>query len=98
MNDPLNRALHLKLGLIQLFIIGRYNSRHFADLCAAAFLNKGFLVTRFEREVHTPLVPFGVKVLSADVGVMITASHNPKDDNGYKVYNHCSRPLMISPR
>ena len=65
---------------------GRHNSRRFADLCAVAFLTKGFEVVRFEREAHTPLVPFGVKFLSADIGVMITASHNPKDDNGYKVY------------
>ena len=66
---------------------GRHNSRRFAGLCAAAFFAKGFQVVQFEREVHTPLVPFGVKALSADAGVMITASHNPKDDNGYKVYS-----------
>ncbi|MCJ1335006.1 Phosphoglucomutase-3, partial [Bachmanniomyces sp. S44760] len=64
----------------------RYNSERFARLAAAAFMAKGFHVWYYETMVHTPMVPFAVKALGAVAGVMITASHNPKDDNGYKVY------------
>lgn len=64
----------------------RYNSDKFARLTAAAFLKKGFQVLWFGQLVHTPLVPFAVSEKNATAGVMVTASHNPKNDNGYKVY------------
>ena len=65
---------------------GRRHSRRFAELAAVTFLAKDFEVIWFQEVVHTPLVPFAVRTGKADVGVMVTASHNPKDDNGYKVY------------
>eukprot|EP01132_Coremiostelium_polycephalum_P007945 gene7945-9775_t len=65
---------------------GRYNSEVFAKLTAATFVSQGFKVHLFSRLVPTPFVAFAVPFLKACVGVMITASHNPKDDNGYKVY------------
>jgi phosphoglucomutase len=64
----------------------RHNSEKYAKLTAAAFVAKGIKVWWYEIPVHTPLVPFGVRELGAAAGVMITASHNPKEDNGYKVY------------
>ncbi|KAF2088430.1 phosphoglucomutase-2 [Saccharata proteae CBS 121410] len=64
----------------------RHNSELFAKLAAAAFVAKGIRVWWYEDTVHTPLVPFGVGELSAIAGIMITASHNPAQDNGYKVY------------
>ncbi|KAG8683464.1 Phosphoglucomutase-3, partial [Ceratobasidium sp. 395] len=64
----------------------RYNSEKWAKLTAAAFVAKGVKVYLHKGIVHTPLVPFTVSKLKAAAGVMITASHNPKDDNGYKVY------------
>ena len=64
----------------------RHNSKKFAELAAAAFMVKGIPVWWYEDTVHTPMVPFGVKTFKAAAGVMITASHNPKEDNGYKVY------------
>lgn len=64
----------------------RHNSEKFAKLTAAAFVAKGIKVWWFEPTVHTPMVPFGVGQLNAAAGVMVTASHNPPQDNGYKVY------------
>ena len=64
----------------------RHNSEKFAKLAAAAFVAKGIKVWWLEPEVSTPLVPFGVRELHAAAGIMITASHNPPHDNGYKVY------------
>ncbi|KAI8333695.1 hypothetical protein BC941DRAFT_434208 [Chlamydoabsidia padenii] len=64
----------------------RHNSDSFARLTAAAFIQRGFKVWYYHDLVHTPLVPYTIKKLNAAGGVMITASHNPKDDNGYKVY------------
>ena len=65
---------------------GRRHSKHFAELAAAAFLAKGIEVIWFRETVHTPLVPFTVRARRLNAGIMVTASHNPKDDNGYKVY------------
>lgn len=64
----------------------RHNSEKFAKLAAATFVAKGIKVWWLEPEVSTPLVPFGVRELHAAAGIMITASHNPPHDNGYKVY------------
>ena len=64
----------------------RHNSKRFAQLAATACTVKGIPVWWYEDLVHTPLVPFGVNELGAAAGIMITASHNPAQDNGYKVY------------
>ncbi|KAL8442128.1 hypothetical protein Emag_006633 [Eimeria magna] len=65
----------------------RHNSERFSHLTAAVFLNRGFKVFLFRAPVHTPLIPFAVRKLNCVAGVMITASHNPKEYNGYKVYD-----------
>lgn len=64
----------------------RHNSAKFAYLTAVALTFKGLKVWWYETSVHTPLVPFAITRLQAAGGVMITASHNPARDNGYKVY------------
>ncbi|KAH8258476.1 hypothetical protein KR038_012035 [Drosophila bunnanda] len=65
---------------------GRYNSHRFAELSAIVFLNNDFKVYQFKRYVPTPFVPYAIIRLQCLAGVMVTASHNPKEDNGYKVY------------
>ncbi|KAJ7043327.1 hypothetical protein C8F04DRAFT_944528 [Mycena alexandri] len=64
----------------------RHNSERWAQLTAAVFVNSGFKAYLHRGLVHTPMVPFTVQALTASCGIMITASHNPKEDNGYKVY------------
>ncbi|XP_008197604.2 phosphopentomutase [Tribolium castaneum] len=65
---------------------GRHNSRRWAELTAAIFLHAGHPVRLFSKIVPTPFVPFAVSKYKSAIGVMVTASHNPKEDNGYKVY------------
>uniref|UniRef100_A0A915ELV9 Phosphoglucomutase-2 n=1 Tax=Ditylenchus dipsaci TaxID=166011 RepID=A0A915ELV9_9BILA len=65
---------------------GRYNSRRFADLASNVFTQNGMKVHLFSDYVPTPVVSFAAKALNCDAGLMITASHNPKEDNGYKAY------------
>ena len=63
----------------------RHNSEAFARLAGAVFMKKGIKVFFYKKLVHTPMVPFAVDRLGCAAGIMITASHNPKEDNGYKV-------------
>ncbi|OQR69827.1 phosphoglucomutase-2-like [Tropilaelaps mercedesae] len=58
----------------------------FALLAAQAFLQLGIPVRLFSRVTPTPYVPFTISQFGCAAGVMVTASHNPKEDNGYKVY------------
>lgn len=58
----------------------------FAELSACVFLNEGIPVWLYSQMVATPFVPFAISEKHLLAGVMVTASHNPKEDNGYKVY------------
>ncbi|KAH8348812.1 hypothetical protein KR084_011301 [Drosophila pseudotakahashii] len=65
---------------------GRYNSKRFAQLIATVFLNNDFKVYLFTRMTPTPFIPFTIVTLQCLAGIVVTASHNPKEDNGIKVY------------
>ena len=64
----------------------RNNSRRFAEISADIFSANGFKVYLFEDLRPTPEVSYAIRKLGCQSGIMITASHNPKEYNGYKAY------------
>ncbi len=64
----------------------RPDSKQFAQDSAEVLLSLGFTVYLTDDVVPTPLVAFGVKHFSTAAGIVVTASHNPPEYNGYKVY------------
>lgn len=65
---------------------GRHNSKKWACITANIFIRAGWKAYLFRDFNPTPFLAFGVRHFQTACGVMVTASHNPKDDNGYKVY------------
>ncbi|HEY5889713.1 MAG TPA: phospho-sugar mutase [Acidimicrobiia bacterium] len=74
----------------------RPSSRQFAEDTAGVLAAAGLQVVYFEDVTPTPLVAFAAKVLKARGAVVVTASHNPPADNGYKVYGP-NAAQIISP-
>ncbi len=64
----------------------RHHSAEFAELSARVLAAAGFRAFLFKEPRSTPLLSFAVRHLHCDAGIMITASHNPPSDNGFKCY------------
>ncbi|MBR2379221.1 MAG: phospho-sugar mutase, partial [Bacteroidaceae bacterium] len=64
----------------------RNNSRKFAEISADIFSANGIKVYLFESLRPTPEVSFAIRELGCQAGINLTASHNPKEYNGYKAY------------
>ena len=64
----------------------RNQSRHFAELTATTLAAHGLTVYLFDSHRSTPALSFAVRHLDCEIGVMISASHNPPADNGFKAY------------
>ncbi|KAL0206236.1 hypothetical protein P9112_001543 [Eukaryota sp. TZLM1-RC] len=76
----------LKSGGIVIGFDGRYHSEEFARAAASVILGKGYPCHLISELTVTPMIPYAVEHFKCAAGIMVTASHNPKEDNGYKVY------------
>ncbi len=65
----------------------RNNSRMFAEISACVLAKEGIAVHIFDTLQPTPVLSYAVRSLGCDAGIVVTASHNPKEYNGYKVYD-----------
>jgi len=78
------------MGLTSGTVLIGYDARHKSDVfardTAAVVRGAGLDAVLLDRPAPTPVVAFGIRHLKAVAGVVVTASHNPPQDNGYKVY------------
>ena len=93
-------SLYLKnqfgTGSVVISYDNRMYSKTFAIESAKVLIHDGFEVHVFESLRPTPMLSYAVRHFKAVGGIMITASHNPKEDNGFKAYNHTGAQINLS--
>ncbi|NGX56411.1 MAG: Phosphoglucomutase [Candidatus Anoxychlamydiales bacterium] len=80
------KSLNIKNPSVVIGYDSRENSKEFANVSARVLLENNIKVFLFDELRPTPLISFALKNKNATSAIMITASHNPKEYNGYKVY------------
>ena len=88
--DPKNKQKGIAIGYDN-----RHFSKEFASEVAGVFAANGFKVYLFSELRPTPMLSYAIRYYGCAGGVMITASHNPKEYNGYKVYNFSGAQLDV---
>ena len=78
---------HFDNGSVVIAYDTRNRSREFAARSAEVLAARGIKVYIFKEVTPTPVLSYAVRKLKTSAGIVITASHNPKEYNGYKVYN-----------
>ena len=71
----------------------RFGGKLFVETAVKVFISKGIKVHLAKSFISTPMISMGVKELNASIGVVITASHNPPEYNGYKLKGYFGGPL-----
>lgn len=90
------RSQHKKITppLVVIGYDGRHGSQEFAFEAARLFATHQIRSYVFPEPTATPWVSYAIREMKADIGIMITASHNPKEYNGYKLYGANGHQLL----